>query len=78
MYWVKTYAAGTLGLKQDLAKAKQHLERASAAKFDDASIDLAILLFSENTTASNKAGLAKAATADQQRQYAGHSCQSLI
>ena len=55
----KNYAAGTLGLKQDLAKAKQHLERASAAKFDDASIDLAILLFSENTTASNKAGLQK-------------------
>ncbi len=41
----KNYAAGTLGLKQDLTKAKQHLERASAAKFDDASIDLAILLF---------------------------------
>lgn len=55
----KNYAAGTLGLKQDLTKAKQHLERASAAKFDDASIDLAILLFSENTAASNKAGLQK-------------------
>lgn len=55
----KNYAAGTLGLKQDLSKAKQYLERASAANFDDASIDLAILLFSENTAASNKAGLQK-------------------
>lgn len=55
----KNYAAGTLGLKQDLTKAKQHLERASAANFEDASVDLAVLLFSENTPASNKAGLQK-------------------
>src|SRR5690606_5196344 len=55
----KNYAAGTLGLKQDLSKAKQYLERASAANFDDASVDLAVLLFAENTPASNKIGLQK-------------------
>src|SRR5690606_41180662 len=49
----------TCALPIYLTKAKQHLERASVAKFDDASIDLAILLFSENTAASNKTGLQK-------------------
>src|SRR5690606_42025293 len=41
------------------SKAKQYLEHASAANFDDASVDLAVLLFAENTPASNKIGLQK-------------------
>ncbi|HJF28727.1 MAG TPA: sel1 repeat family protein [Acinetobacter lwoffii] len=55
----KNYAAGTLGLKQDLTKAKQHLEKASAANFDDATIDLAVLLFAEGKPASDKSALQK-------------------
>lgn len=55
----KNYIAGTMGLKTDPAKAKQYLEKASAQGFDDASVDLAVLLFSENKPESDKAGLAK-------------------
>ncbi|WP_374667325.1 tetratricopeptide repeat protein [Acinetobacter sp.] len=55
----KNYVAGTMGLKADAAKAKQYLEKASAQGFDDASVDLAVLLFSENKPESDKAGLAK-------------------
>lgn len=55
----KNYAAGTLGLKQDLTKAKQYLEKASAANFDDATIDLAVLLFAEGKPASDKSALQK-------------------
>lgn len=55
----KNYTAGTLGLKQDIPKAKQYLERASAANFDDATIDLAVLLFAESKPESDKLALAK-------------------
>lgn len=55
----KNYATGTLGLKQDPAKAKQYLERASSAGFDDATIDYAILLFAENNPQSDKLALTK-------------------
>lgn len=55
----KNYTGGTLGLKQDLGKAKQYLERASAANFDEATVDLAILLFAEGTTASDQQALKK-------------------
>ncbi|QXW25457.1 sel1 repeat family protein [Acinetobacter johnsonii] len=55
----KNYIAGSMGLKADPAKAKQYLEKASSQGFDDASIDLAVLLFSENKPESDKAGLAK-------------------
>lgn len=55
----KSYMAGTLGLKQDTKKAKQYLEKASNQGFADASIDLAILLFAENTPASEKLALQK-------------------
>ena len=55
----KNYVTGTLGLKQDIAKAKQYLERASSAGFDDATIDYAVLLFSENKPASDKLALSK-------------------
>ena len=55
----KNYMGGTLGLKQDLGKAKQYLERASAANFDEATIDLAVLLFAEGKTASDQQALKK-------------------
>lgn len=55
----KNYIAGSMGLKADPVKAKQYLEKASSQGFDDASIDLAVLLFSENKPESDKAGLAK-------------------
>ena len=55
----KNYATGTLSLKQDTNKAKQYLERASSAGFDDASIDYAILLFAENKPESDKLALSK-------------------
>ena len=55
----KNYATGTLGLKTDITKAKQYLSKASAQGFDDATLDLAVLLFSENKPASDKEGLQK-------------------
>ena len=55
----KNYMAGTLGLKQDLNKAKQYLEKASKQGFDDATVDLAVLLFAEGTPASDKLALQK-------------------
>lgn len=55
----KNYIAGSMGLKSDPAKAKQYLAKASSQGFDDASVDLAVLLFSENKPESDKAGLAK-------------------
>lgn len=55
----KNYAGGTLGLKQDIAKAKQHLEKASAMNFDDATVDYAVILFSEGKPESDKKALAK-------------------
>lgn len=55
----KHYMAGTLGLKQDLSKAKQYLEKSSKQNFEDASIDLAVLLFAEDKPESDKLALAK-------------------
>ncbi len=55
----KNYTAGSLGLPQDLTKAKQYLERASAANFDDATVDLAVLLFAESKPESDKLALRK-------------------
>jgi TPR repeat protein len=55
----KNYLAGSLGLKQDTSKAKQYFEKASAKGFSDATVDLAVLLFSENNPASDKLALQK-------------------
>jgi TPR repeat protein len=55
----KNYAGGTLGLKQDIGKAKQYMEKASAAHFDEASVDLAVLLFAEGKPASDQQALKK-------------------
>ena len=53
----KNYLTGALGLKQDAAKAKQYLQTASNQGFNDATVDLAVLYFSENTAASDQKGL---------------------
>ncbi|OFE44324.1 tetratricopeptide repeat protein [Acinetobacter towneri] len=53
----RNYLTGELGLKQDTAKAKQYLQTASNQGFNDATVDLAVLYFSENTTASDQKGL---------------------
>ncbi len=53
----KNYLTGALGLKQDIAKAKQYLQTASSQGFNDATVDLAVLYFSENTAASDQKGL---------------------
>ena len=55
----KNYAGGTLGLKQDLTKAKQYLERASNSGFDDATVDYAVLLFAEGTATGDQQALKK-------------------
>ena len=55
----KNYLSGSLGVKQDTAKAKQYFEKASAKGFSDATVDLAVLLFSENNPASDKLALQK-------------------
>ncbi|MGA8882685.1 MAG: tetratricopeptide repeat protein [Acinetobacter sp.] len=55
----KNYIVGSMGLKSDPAKAKQYLEKAASQGFEDASVDLAVLLFSENKPESDKAGLAR-------------------
>ncbi|AOA57512.1 tetratricopeptide repeat protein [Acinetobacter larvae] len=46
------YSAGRLGLNADPAKAKQHLEQAVQQGSPEASIELAFLLFAEDTPAS--------------------------
>lgn len=55
----KNYITGSMGLKVDPVKAKQYLNKAASQGFDDAVIDLAVLLFSENKPASDKEALAK-------------------
>lgn len=55
----KNYVTGTLGLPQDLNKAKQHFEAASKLGFDDATVEYAVLLFSENKPESEKLALKK-------------------
>lgn len=65
----KNYTAGTLGLPQDLIKAKKHLELASNAQFDDATVDLAILLFAESKPESDKLALQKIQPLIQKENY---------
>ncbi|ANF82403.1 hypothetical protein A3K93_09480 [Acinetobacter sp. NCu2D-2] len=57
----KNYAAGTLGLTQDINKAKQLFDKASKNGLMDASIDYAVLMFSENKPESDKKGLERLA-----------------
>lgn len=53
------YLSGTLGLKSNIAKGKSYLETAEKQGFKNATIDLAMLILSEGTPASEKTGLAK-------------------
>lgn len=55
----QNYATGGLGLKADEKKARNYLEKASAQGFNDATIELAMLLFAENTPHSNQLALQK-------------------
>ncbi|AOA57513.1 tetratricopeptide repeat protein [Acinetobacter larvae] len=53
------YAGGELGVKADPNKAKQYLEKASTQGLDDATIDLAVMLFSEDKPQSDQQALQK-------------------
>ncbi len=57
----KIYLGGGLGQKQDKQKGKQYLQAAAKVGFEDADVDLAVMLFSENKAESDKQGLAKLA-----------------
>jgi len=51
------YVTGGLGLPKDEKKAREYLEKASNAGFDDATVQLAVALFSENKPASDQQAL---------------------
>jgi len=51
------YVTGGLGLPKDEKKAREYLEKASNASFDDATVQLAVALFSENKPASDQQAL---------------------
>lgn len=53
----KNYAEGSLGLKKDMNKAKEYLEKASQQKFDEATIELATILLTESNIESHKRAL---------------------
>lgn len=55
----QNYASGGLDLTKDAAKARQYLEKASNQGFDDATVELAVLLFTEGQDASDKQALQK-------------------
>jgi TPR repeat protein len=55
----QNYATGGLGLKKDDKKSRQYLEKASAQGFNDATVELAVLLFAEGTAQSDKLALQK-------------------
>ena len=55
----QSYAVGQLGLAKDPKKVREYLEKSSSQGFDDATVELAVLLFSEGTPASDKLGLQK-------------------
>lgn len=78
MFLGKNYLTGALGLKQDTAKAKQYLQTASSQGFNDATVDLAVLYFSENTAASDQKRFNAITTLNCQRSFSSHTCQSLV
>ena len=55
----QSYATGELGLTKDAKKSKTYLEKASSQGFDDATVELAVLLFSEGKPASDKLAVQK-------------------
>ncbi len=55
----QNYATGGLGLTKNEAKSRQYLEKSAAQGFDDAIVELAVVLFSEGKDASDKLALQK-------------------
>ncbi len=55
----KAYQTGELGVKQDQGKARQYLEKSSKQGYDDATVEYAVQLFSEDKAESDKLALQK-------------------
>lgn len=55
----QNYATGGLGLTKNETKSREFLEKAANQGFDDAIVELAVILFSEGKDASDKLALAK-------------------
>lgn len=55
----QNYATGGLGLLKNEKKSREYLEKAAAQGFDDAIVELAVVLFSEGKDSSDKLALQK-------------------
>lgn len=55
----QNYATGGLGLSRDEKKSRSFLEKAAKQGLDDATVELAVILFAEGKDASDKQALAK-------------------
>lgn len=55
----QNYATGGLGLTQNEKKSREYLEKAANQGFDDAIVELSVILFAEGKDASDKLALAK-------------------
>lgn len=55
----QNYATGGLGLSKNEKKSREYLEKAAAQGFDDAVVELAVVLFSEGKESSDKLALQK-------------------
>lgn len=73
----QNYATGGLGLKQDDKKAREYLEKASTQGFNDATVELAVLLFSEGTAKSDQLALKKLEPLVKQGNYPAIHAKSL-
>lgn len=73
----QNYASGGLGLAKDEKKARQYLEKSSAQGFDDATVELAVILFAEGKDASDKLALQKLNPLIQKGNYAAIHAKAL-
>lgn len=55
----QNYATGGLGLTKNEKKSREYLEKSASQGFDDATVELAVILFAEGKDASDKQALAK-------------------
>lgn len=55
----QNYATGGLGLTKNEQKSRQYLEKSASQGFDDAIVELAVVLFAEGKDASDKLALQK-------------------
>ncbi|QIO08069.1 tetratricopeptide repeat protein [Acinetobacter lanii] len=55
----QNYATGGLGLTKNEKKSRQYLEKSASQGFDDAIVELAVVLFAEGKDASDKQALQK-------------------